>query len=302
MKGTFPAHIETRGLISRDLKLMFVPTPKAGCTSIKWAMATAQGTLSPQLFSAQGETQQMIHNPANHGLPNFASLGAKERQTIFHDPSWIRFCVTRDPYSRLLSGWINRVLLEANEGPGADRAFAHESWDQSVPTDLGQGFRDFVRRLIGPAAPVITDKHFCSQMSLLRPDVFPYTDIVKINELDEFVACVAASSIERSRFDPQPMNVSLRIDPQSVFDSETASLVDAYFAEDFEQFGYQRIEFSETAGPMPLSKREMELISIVRAKANRIRDVRRIRASDSSLRRRVGRKARMIRRRLRTVR
>ena len=302
MKETFPARIETKGLISRDLKLMCVPTPKAGCTSIKWAMATAQGTLSPQLLSAQGETQQLIHGYARHGLPNFASLGAKERSTILHDPSWIRFCVIRDPYSRLLSGWINRVLLEANEGPGADRAFAHESWDQSVPTDLGQGFRDFVRRLIGPAAPAITDQHFRSQMSLLRPDVFPYTDIVKINELDEFVARVAASSIDRSRFDPQPMNRSLRIDPQSVFDSETASLVDAYFAEDFEQFGYPRIEFAQTASPVPLSTREMELISIVRAKSNRIPDIWRISASDSSLRRRVSRKARAIRRRLRTLR
>jgi hypothetical protein len=210
--------------------------------------------------------------------------------------------VTRDPYSRLLSGWINRVLLSGVERSiGAD-VFVGGSADQSVPTDLGEGFRDFVRRLLGPAAPVLTDRHFYSQAVILRPDIFPYTDVVKIKELDGFVARIAASSKERLLFDPQFVNSSLRIDPQSVFDVETGALVDAYFADDFEQFGYRRSEFAETAGPMPLSKREIELISIVKAKSDRVLDLQRFRARDSSLRTRVARRVKAVRRRLQTHR
>jgi hypothetical protein len=284
--------------------MMFVPAPKAGCTSIMWALALAQGTV-PRLpaVAVRGETRdQRIHDPAFHGLPNLASLRSSERQMVLDDPSWIRFCVTRDPYSRLLSGWINRVLLSGVERSiGAD-VFVGGSADQSVPTDLGEGFRDFVRRLLGPAAPVLTDRHFYSQAVILRPDIFPYTDVVKIKELDGFVARIAASSKERLLFDPQFVNSSLRIDPQSVFDVETGALVDAYFADDFEQFGYRRSEFAETAGPMPLSKREIELISIVKAKSDRVLDLQRFRARDSSLRTRVARRVKAVRRRLQTHR
>lgn len=307
MTQTFPDLIERRALISRELKLLYVPAPKVGCTSIKWAMAIAEGTVwAPSGASgvaAGGETRnQNIHNPAIHGLPKFANLRPNERQRVLEDPSWTRLCVTRDPYSRLLSGWTNRVLLSGVDGSKKGFVFIPESTDQGVLTDLGERFRDFVRKLIGPKNPDFTDPHFIPQMQLLRPDVFPYTDVVKIKELDGFVAQFVASSPERRQFDPRPMNQSLRIDPQSVFDAETGALVDAYFAADFDQIGYQRVEFVKEAAPMRLSTRETDLIAIARAQSDLVYEMKQVNARKPRVRSRVVRKARAIRRRLPTVR
>ena len=267
-------------------------------------MAIAEGTVSAEsAVAVGGETRdQLIHDPAIHGLTNFASLRPNDQQMMLDDPSWVRLCVTRDPYSRLLSGWTNRVLLSGVDRPRGNVVLIPESTDQRVLSDLGERFRDFVRKLLGPRNPDIQDLHFLPQFQLLRPDVFPYTDVVKVKELDAFVERFVASSSERRQFNLLSMNRSMRIDPQTVFDAETGALVDSFFAADFEQFGYQQLQFAEVAEPLPLSTREMELISIVKGQSNRVDEMKQLMRRDSRLRSRVIRRARAIRRRVRTRR
>jgi hypothetical protein len=271
---------------------------------MKWAMAIAEGTVSaPSPVATGGETRdQMIHDPAIHGLTNFASLRPNDQQMMLDDPSWVRLCVTRDPYSRLLSGWTNRVLLSGVDRRIGNIVFIPESTDQHILSDLGERFRDFVRKLLGPKNPDVRDPHFRPQFELLRPDVFPYTDVVDVKELDEFVARFVASSSGRRQFNLLSMNRSMRIDPQGVFDAETGKLVDSFFAADFEQFSYQRLQFAEVAEPLRLSTREMDLISIVKAQSNRVDEMRQLMERDPRLRSRVLRRVRAIRRRVRTRR
>lgn len=270
-----------------------------------WSMARAEGTAQPpSVISSRGEQSrdQTIHDPVIRGLPNLASLERRERATIFEDPSWIRFCVTRDPYSRLLSGWLNRVLLNSADALGEDLAASGDVMRQGLPTDLGEGFRGFVRHVLDPASPRLTDDHFVPQVSLIRPDVFPYTDVVKLKELNSFVARIAASSTTRQRFVSLETNVSLRVDPRSVFDAATATLVDDYFSEDFTQLGYQHVQFERVADPVPVSVREMELISIIREKSDRLHDLQKLNEPSLTLRDTAWRVRRALGRRLRTTR
>ncbi|MEI7624003.1 MAG: sulfotransferase family 2 domain-containing protein [Actinomycetes bacterium] len=305
MSRAFPDWIEQQALVARDLKMIFVPTPKVGCTSIMWAMARAEGTAQPpSVISARGEQsrEQTIHDPVIHGLPSLASLRPNERIRALEDPSWVRFCVTRDPYSRLLSGWVNRVLLNSSDALGKDLSFARESVRLDQPIDLGEAFRGFVRQLLGSNTPVIVDDHFAPQVSLIRPDDFPYTDIVKLKELSSFTARLSASSPVRNRFQPQAMNRSLQVDPRTVFDAQTAGLVDSYFADDFTQLGYEHLEFDRVASLMPVTKREAELISIVREKSDRLYDLQQLNAPSSTFLGRARRVAGAVRRRVRSIR
>lgn len=287
MARAFPEWIERNGLVARDLRMVFVPTPKVGCTSIMWAMARAEGTAAASsVVSARGEQSrdQTIHDPVIHGLPTLAGVGADERRAILGDPSWTRFCVTRDPYSRLLSGWVNRVLLNSADALGDDLAFAGDAMRVGAPADLGVAFRAFVRELLAGPTPTVTDAHFVPQVSLVRPDAFPYTDVVPLRELAAFTTRTAASSPVRRSFDPQPMNASIRIAPSAVYDAATAALVDAYFAEDFDRLGYERVDFADTVDPLPLTAREAELIAIVREKSDRLYDLQQLHAPTRPIR------------------
>ncbi len=257
--------------------MIYVPTLKAGCTSVMWALATTEGTLAPRgTYSelADQSRDQAIHNPRIHGLPSLSSFSAAEREVMLSDSEWTRFCITRDPYARLLSGWLNRAFLYST---GAELSFVPEDPvlepfvpDSDSAEDVGVRFRSFVRRLAGAERASYVDPHFATQVSLTRPDVFPYTDVVRLSDLGEFAARVAAGDPRSSGFDPNSRNVSLRVRPEEVFDTKTAALVDEYYAEDFERFGYSNKSFPDVAESLSFSTREMALVRLLLERSDRL--------------------------------
>ncbi|MBU3702572.1 MAG: hypothetical protein FGM58_11065, partial [Acidimicrobiia bacterium] len=103
MAADFPDWIERQSLVAPTMKVVFVPTLKAGCTSVMWALAEAEGTLATDDVSELGDQSrdQSIHNPRIHGLAPLGSLEGEARRSILSSGEWTRFCVTRDPYARL---------------------------------------------------------------------------------------------------------------------------------------------------------------------------------------------------------
>jgi len=294
--------IERNGLVGHRLRLLFVPTPKVGCSSVMRAMAAAEGTLRPasEFISSRGEQSRelTIHDPLVHGLPTVGSLRSEERERILNDSSWVRFCVTRDPYRRVVSGWINRVLLNSADALGPDLAFARHHFDGGLPRDMGVAFRAFVHELLSDPDRVVADDHFVAQVDLIRPDDFPYTDIVPLTDLDTFVDRVAHSSSARAGFEPMRLNASMHVDPSSLIDAETAGLIERFYAEDFRRLGYPMLEFPTAAGASPFSDRELELISIVRQKSDRIVDFQLLHAPRPGPREFIRRARRALSRRL----
>ena len=259
------------------MKMIYVPTLKAGCTSVMWALATTEGTLAPRgTYSelADQSRDQAIHNPRIHGLPSLSSFSAAEREVMLSDSEWTRFCITRDPYARLLSGWLNRAFLYST---GAELSFVpddplldHFATESDSVVDVGIRFRSFVHRLVSAERGGLVDPHFATQVSLTRPEVFPYTDVVRLSDLGDFAARVAAGDRHSSGFDPSARNVSVGVRPDEVFDSKTAALVDEYYADDFERFGYANRSFPDVAEPLTFSTREMALVRMLLERSDRL--------------------------------
>ena len=308
MRQAFPDWIEQNGLIARDLKVMFVPTLKAGCTSVMWALAAAEGTLAPEGdFSelADQSRDQAIHNPRIHGLPVFSTVDGAEREEILTDPSWTRFCVTRDPYSRLVSAWLNRAFLYST---GAEQNFVTEDpalqpfpGDTDAVIDVGVRFRSFVRRLTGESDRSLVDPHFATQVSLTRPDIFPYTDIVPLSGLGGFAERLAAQAAAPT-FRPALRNVSLGIRPDEILDASTAALVDDYYREDFRRFGYATREFPSDATPVELSVREVALVRMLLERSDRLWELATLKNPSRPVRDGIRRVKSAARRRLRLTR
>ena len=288
------------------MRVIYVPTLKVGCTSVMWALAGVEGTLASRgTYSELGDQSrdQAIHNPRIHGLPSLATFTAGERQVMLSDSGWTRFCVTRDPYARLLSGWLNRAFLYST---GAELSFVPEDplVEPFVPNgdtveDVGIRFRSFVRRLVSDGKRSPVDPHFATQMSLTRPDVFPYTDIVRLSDLGVFAARVASGDPRSSGFDPRARNVSLEIGPDEVFDAKTAALVDEYYAEDFERFGYANKSFPDAADSLTFSTREMALVRMLLERSDRLIELASLKNPPRPVRDGFGRVKRAIRRRVR---
>lgn len=284
MAATFPEWIERQTLVARNLRIVFVPTLKSGCTSVMWALAEAEGTLAPDHdISELGDQsrEQTIHNPRIHGLPVLASLHAAERNEVLNSADWTRFCVTRDPYARLVSAWMNRAFLYST---GAEQFFVSPDPDLGVistsgdvAVDVGALFRSFVGRLVSAGATKTVDPHFAPQYSLIRPDVFPYTDVVALTELREFSAGLDRRLDRRigsaAAFTPVARNVSLGLGPDDVVDSSTAALIERFYADDFDRLGYAPRTFPSQASPLVFSAREMALVRMLHERSDRLREL-----------------------------
>ena len=96
-------------LVATSLKVLYLPTPKAACTTIKTMLATAAGTHRPDMADRLAimhvSRAQTIHHPAVHGLTRFADLPEREQREILSSPEWIRIASVRDHVSRAYSSW-----------------------------------------------------------------------------------------------------------------------------------------------------------------------------------------------------
>ena len=102
---TYSSAIEFDSVVAERAKIFFAPTAKVANTSIKFALAQMEGTLTGAISAKPHVSQdQTIHDPAVNGMRSLSRLNVKERAEVLRDPSWIRFCITRSPYERVLSG------------------------------------------------------------------------------------------------------------------------------------------------------------------------------------------------------
>jgi len=259
-------------VLARRAKVLFVPTPKVACTTIKWALASAESTLSSGISPSHEPTTDLtIHDPSTHGLGVLGLVSEDERREALTSPDWIRFCVTRSPYERIVSAWLNRVVfgLPSPLSPAMGEQFGSDR-------DYGIAFRRFVRRLSNDPV-VLADTHFSAQGDLLEIDTMPYTHVLDLAGLNDFLVFLRSSGPHRERIVlGQSRNPSPRLDVERLHDSETAAIVDRVCASDFRRFSYPTRGFADIAPPYPIAPNEFSLIEMMRDRADRFSDVFRL--------------------------
>ena len=109
-------------LIAPRIKVMYVPTTKVACSTLKLLVAQIEGTYNEQaareIITPNISQEQTIHNYRVHGLRRMFDLTPKEQWEVIQSPEWLRVAALRDPLKRAYSSWENRAFLRA---PGTPR-------------------------------------------------------------------------------------------------------------------------------------------------------------------------------------
>lgn len=273
VSGRFGRFVERRACVLPEAALVYVPTPKCAYTSLLWTLARFHGRLRDEPTDDPYDAPGMgIHFPQVSGLTALGDLTDAGRAAALHGDGWIRFCVTRSPYDRLASAWLDRVVVSGSFGFGLDDLGLVPNGSASV--DVGLSFREFVRLLL--ARPdVMADEHFAPQAHLLEPDEFPYTHRVDLAGVSGFLDQMRQS--HPSRFSLPPLerhNQSLTLDPASLYDESTARLVDELYRDDFERFGYPRIDSWGTPPVVSFDRHHLQMLAMLRSRTERIADLR----------------------------
>jgi len=193
-----------------------------------------------------------------HSVRSLKGLPSAEAEVALSSPDWIRFCVTRRPYERLASAWLNKIFVGQSDKMTRPYAISLERG-----RDVGGLFREFIST--SDLEPLSRrEVHFAPQVKLLQPDTTPYNHVLDISELDSFAAWVRSSHESRQKFDLSARrNQSLKVPLRAMYDRATATIVEELYREDFQAFGYKREDFGEHADDFLLTENELMLTDLV---------------------------------------
>src|SRR5579875_127006 len=175
-------HVVRRTVVLPEHRVLFLPTPKAACTSILWQLARLGGQ-PLERFEESGLSEVSpaltIHDMSRwESRFRFAKLSVDERKAILTDDSWFRFTVVRNPASRVWSAWQSKLLLRE---PRFYEQWKDREWFPRIPETPAQVVEDFRKFAAALADPEIEDVHWTLQASLLGD--LPFTHIGRTEAL-----------------------------------------------------------------------------------------------------------------------
>jgi hypothetical protein len=172
-------------------KILYVETPKAACTSLKWLLRgiiTSKAILfNPRV--AETSLPMFVHDRSQSPLPTLTDCTEAELDQLLTSDDWFRFCVVRHPVERIFSAWKDKVFLCE---PGYER-YRNDNNHKFIR------FEDFAAHVVKSESPRDCDIHWRSQYYLLRPDIIPYTKVYDISAVNALIGDLESHLQTRER-------------------------------------------------------------------------------------------------------
>jgi hypothetical protein len=218
-------------------RILYVETPKAACTSIKYMLRSLVDAKPPRFSPYQVQTSAImwVHTRDEMPFPTFGSLSAQRRHEIVTAPDWFKFCVIRHPYDRFFSAWRDKIFLVE---PGFEQY-------QSDKSQKFVEFTDFADKVLDEN-PHTCDEHWRLQVSLLQPDYFNYTHIYDISRVGDLLTDLrqhlAAQGVTDKELVLPRSNESWPIRPDGFLTPDITARLRQYYRLDFERFNFPERE------------------------------------------------------------
>jgi hypothetical protein len=226
-------------------RVVYVSTPKAACTSLKWVVAGLGGE-DPESFArgVSGGTTAAgsIHTRGLwRKVPQLSRLSDEKLGEIDAENGWHVFAVVRHPTSRLWSAWQQKLLMREPHMLRKGKTPRHLVPGLPKTTrDVVEAFQSFVAGIArGESRDLMANAHFAPQTDVLAPDRVPYTRIYTVAEmprvmadLDEQVRAHGGGPVK-----PLPASNETPLKPlRSMFTAEVLATVQEFYAADFRRW------------------------------------------------------------------
>jgi hypothetical protein len=264
-------------LVAPKLKIMYCPTTKVACSSIKMLLAKASGSFDQtrldRLISPHMARSQTIHELGVSGLTKLIDMNATQVDEILNSPDWLRVYATRDPLARAYSAWENRIFSRA---PGTPQRAIELCQDQITDgkVNVTESFALFAKMLTEKTNEFMDDHHFLPQSHIVHPDKFNYNMVARVEQPGEMQRLVdevnrrAGTSLTLERH-----NVGFGIKLEQVCDQHTANRLQAVYEMDYQTFGFATRAFPAAIDPLILTPTETAMLRGFRASIERLQSI-----------------------------
>ena len=237
-----PDFLTWNSCVSQERKLFYVATPKVACTSLKWWFAELEGVAEAvrQLkTSSETDPELVIHDSLNIVAPQL-SLHSQEQLQEIKTGGFFSFALVRNPYKRLFSAWQSKILLREPLQIEAylDQAFV--TCPIKTMLDVAAAFECFLEYLNTYEAGDFQDWHWAPQYELLKPQLFPYSAVSKIEDTGGLNEALRAHLGDAyvNPFTSSKANESLIPYLPEFISPRSKALIELLYADDFEFFDY----------------------------------------------------------------
>jgi hypothetical protein len=236
-------NLQGNSYLSLPYKLLYVATPKAACTTLKWWFAELVG-LADAVRSATGSAESLpeltIHDTFYraselHPAPTIAQL-----EEAISNSSIFRFCVTRNPFTRVFSAWQSKWLLRESlqVAPYINADFMKR--EPKTATDIAEVFEGFLEYIYRNEHPNPTDPHLKTQFRLLDPESINYSTIIRIEAPEKSLEMLSRhlGSSFHNPFSTKPKNEGAILYHDAFISPRACRIIQELYASDFERFEY----------------------------------------------------------------
>jgi hypothetical protein len=239
-KGLRPHEIASalryRTFVSVAKRYMYVEVPKAACTAMKWLLHGLENGPAPLKFSLYETRRDMfIHARENVPLPSLVDLDNETQKYILESPDVLRMTVVRNPYTRTVSTWRNKVLL--CEPGGFDRVYIETKGRAPEPgTKSMISLHEFARYL-ATDRNLTSSTHWSPQTDHTFFRAFRYSHVGRTEHLAETLRRFQDHLGRAEPLEFERRNASMPLG-HVAYDSELAALISQLYQQDFETFDY----------------------------------------------------------------
>lgn len=229
-------------------RFLFAYVPKVGCTNWKSVLRHLAGHddyLNPRL----------AHDRANGGL-RYLDLSEGPDRALLRNPEVPKYAFVRDPYSRTLSAYLNKIASRLPLQPASDTddhftrvtraidGFRQRKLDTAAHPEVS--FEVFLLWLRASLSPWCDDEHWQKQSALLRWRGVEYSFVGRFERLAEEAPLLLE---KMGATIPFPSQRDVKFAPTNATDRQDAfytprarRLVNKLYAPDFANFGYEMHE------------------------------------------------------------
>jgi len=238
---------------------MYFEVPKAGCTSMKTFLHRLERLppIEQGRFDRPERPEGLVHLRNRFGMPTLLDFTDEQQQIILDAPDFFRFTIVRNPYSRLISAWKDKIQACA-----PDFTFVYETLRGGLP----RGVEDIIRfdEFVGFVAHENLDTcnpHWRRQTAHL----FYPTLNLRIGHLESLAETIEAMRVHLRLAEIDAPPHSHEVVGSATYSPEMSDLVFRLYEQDFAIFGYdqngwQKSPISEKPA-IPIGKFLEEVIS-----------------------------------------
>jgi hypothetical protein len=226
--------------VSVRKRYMYFEVLKAASTQMIELLRAVENAPPMKVFvEGQQETRrdQFIHARKNVPLPSLAHLDDRTQREVLESPDFLRITVVRNPYTRLVSAWRNKVFL--CEPQGIEVYLQIKGGMPGLHEKSLVSFKEFVDYLESKCDLSTCDPHWRRQVDHTFFPALNFSCVARVEKLGEGLRPFAQHLGLSESLIAAGKNESLPVATAS-YSEELAEKVYSLYQADFEVLGYDR--------------------------------------------------------------